>query len=198
LWAAPALASNIPPLGGHITDPARRLGGEYDALNERFGKVMDDTHVDTASWITGAPADQSLSLGNSAFKQWNIGRDWDSGILFVFPSAGRFSIVQDSTNPPLTSAEVNLLVAGDRPDDPLPKRLEQLSDAIREVLIPKRTGKPRPWGYARPYLGHRYLAVTIAVLLAAVGLTVRRRRHSPALPGPKTAPAGSPGLTEQP
>ncbi|MCL2450371.1 MAG: TPM domain-containing protein, partial [Polyangiaceae bacterium] len=126
LGAGPAHAY-VPPIDGHLTDPGHHLKStEKDSLEELLGKIQSDTQVDCAGWVmaTAVPANELADLGREAFDHWHIGRDWENGVFFVFPTEGRAILVQNPSRPALSPADVTKVLGADVPASPLSKRIE--------------------------------------------------------------------------
>lgn len=189
-----AAALNIPGIQGHMTDPTRQMSDAAKAaVEDKLGKIAEDTHIDAAGWITNAPEDQVDALGNEAYKRWSIGVWWDNGVFFAFPATGRVHIIQDKAKPELNAAEVAKLAAADNPNESdYQKRIERLADVEREILIPKTEKKARPWGTNRPGLGNEYLAAAFALALAGVVMSVRRKRRTDGAVVPVASPTPAP------
>jgi hypothetical protein len=180
LWAAPAHAY-VPPIDGHLTDPGHRLKStEKDALEEQLGKIQSDTQVDCAGWVmaTPAPADELPDLGREAYDHWRIGRDWENGVLFVFPMSGPAILIQSPDRPALTAPEVAKVLGADAPASPsLSKRIEHDANEVGAILrVGSKAPKPRPPGVADPRRGAWYAAGSGVVALAAIAISLRRRR----------------------
>jgi hypothetical protein len=170
-------ATEIPGIDGHMTDPGRKLSdADKRSIEEKLGKIQDETHIDVAGWISDSPEDQAMALGNRAFRSWNIGRDWDNGVFLFFPAEGRVRIIQTLSKPALPAPDVALLSAADAPDMELRLRLERLADKARTLLVARTTKQARPWGEAHPEMGHRWLALAGVVLLAALAMSLARGR----------------------
>lgn len=167
----------VPGISGHMTDPLHRLSdADRRSVEERLGKIQDETHVDVAGWISGAPEEQAVELGERAVAQWNIGRDWDGAVFFLFPSQGRVRIIQPPAKAVLPAEEVAKLAALDSPEAELHLRIARLAEKARTLLVARTAKQARPWGDAHPQLGRRWLMLAAAILAGAAGLSFARRR----------------------
>ncbi len=168
----------VPPIDGHLTDPGHRLRStEKDSLEEALGKIQSDTQVDVAGWVMAQPTDEVVDLGHEAYEHWRIGRDWENGVLFVFPVTGAASLIQNPARPALTPAEVARVLGADVPANPsLAKRIERDADEVGAILrVGSKAPKARPPGKAEPRKGHVYAALTALVVALAFALSRRRR-----------------------
>jgi hypothetical protein len=172
-------ATDIPGINGHITDPMHLLSGtDKTNIEEKFNKVMQDTRVDCAGWITDAPQDQLNALGLEAYNRWGIGSSWDNGVFFMIPKVGRVHVILDPNKPPiLTPAEVTRVVDADKPNAAMTERVEAIGDTVGGIIRNKSL-KPRPEGKTDPERGRLFLYGATAVLLAAIGMTFRNRKRA--------------------
>jgi hypothetical protein len=188
---------NVPGINGHMTDPTHKLSDDAKKeVEDRLTKIAEDTHIDLAGWITNAPDDQVVALGNEAYKRWSIGVWWDNGVFFAFPAAGQVHIIQDPAKPELTPEEVTKLLAADKPSSDYQKRIDDLEVATRAMVEPKTQNRARPWGTNRPQRANVFLAAAAAIALAAIALSFRRRKPT-AIPIP-IAPATLPTTPDPP
>jgi uncharacterized membrane protein YgcG len=94
LWicALPALAATpeqyaLPTIGGHVTDPTHLLSTvDRDSLEHQLGDIQRETQVDVAAFLAPVSAEMLPTIGREAYRQWNIGRDWENGVLVVLSS----------------------------------------------------------------------------------------------------------------
>jgi hypothetical protein len=180
---------NVPGINGHMTDPTRKLSDDAKKeVEDRLTKIAEDTHIDVAGWITNAPDDQTEALGNEAYKRWSIGVWWDNGVFYAFPASGHVHIIQDPAHHELTPDEEKKIIAAENPSDDFQKRIDALEAATREIIVPKTTGRARPWGTNRPERGNYYLFGAAAVFLAAVALSFRKRKTSTPTPTATSTP----------
>jgi hypothetical protein len=178
---AGAANAYVPPIDGHLTDPGHRLKStEKDSLEDQLGKIQSDTQVDCAGWVMQSPTDEIADLGREAYDHWRIGRDWENGVLFVFPVSGPAILIQNTDRPALTPTEVSRVLSVDAPGQPLAKRVEHDANEVGAILrVGSKAPKPRPPGIADPRRGHWFAAGTAIVGLAAIVLSMRRRRAVP-------------------
>jgi hypothetical protein len=182
LWALPARATDIPGINGHITDPGHLLSSaDKTTLEEKFNKIMQDTRVDTAGWITDAAEKDLNSLGLEAYRRWNIGASWDNGVFFMIPKVGRVHVILDPNKPAiLTPAEVTKVVDADKPKM---ERCEAIAEATGGI-IRNKTLKPRPEGKTDPERGRLFAYGALALLIAAIVMTVRSKNPRAGAPRP--------------
>jgi hypothetical protein len=178
LFAIIALAvPQVPGIDGHMTDPGHKLSeADKRSIEDRLGKIQEETHLDVAGWISDVPEGQAMALGNRAYRQWNIGRDWDGGVFLMFPTEGKVRIIQPLDRPTVPAGEVAQLVAADIPDLAMNQRIERLAEKARSLLVARTGKKARPWGDAHPELGHRWLMLAAAIVLGAAGMSFSRKR----------------------
>lgn len=135
---ASACAAELPANGGHLTDPRHRLSDSArSGIDERLGRITIETRVYMAGWISDASEDDADALGKAAYKSWNVGNGWYSGLFFVFPAVGRVHVIQDEGRPDLSPAELATLTAADEPGENLAKRIGRLADIARGLLVPR-------------------------------------------------------------
>ena len=184
--APTARAVGVPTIAGHLTDPGHELSDhDKSALEDELTHLAEDSHVDVAGWLSDVPPAQAAALGRAFWDRWNIGRDWDGGVFFMFPASGPVQLVQDPRKPELSPPELARLVAVDDPRVGMHARLERLIAMTRALVVPKHRGQARPWGQADPKRGVGYALASAALALAAVALSVRRASSSkPAGPHP--------------
>jgi uncharacterized membrane protein YgcG len=177
--ARDAVAFDFPSLDGHATDPHHRLKfSEKDSLEERLGKIQSDTQVDVATWISDMPEQSLGDLGAEVYDRWHIGRDWENGVLLVFPSNGAVRVVLKPGRPALSDGDVARIVAEDArdPSATFVARIERAADEISAVLlVGAKAPKVRPRGQGDPRLGFQYAVGAAFVALLAVALSVVRR-----------------------
>jgi len=174
-----AAALEVPNIDGHMTDPQHKLGGAKTGIEERFEELQQETHVDVAGWITDAPEDQVEALGAAAYERWKIGHDWDNGLFFIFPSAGPVHVIQNRATPELTVATTVKLAAADDPHAPLPDRIASLTKEAQRLLFARTQKVARPPGTGHPERGRYYAIVAAALALAAISISLRRRKGTP-------------------
>lgn len=169
----------VPVIGGHMTDPGRKLSpAAKTSVEDALGKLADDTHVDVAGWVSDLPEAQADAYGAAFYKRWNIGGEWDSGVFFMMPSTGPVHVILEPGHPKLTPQEVARLVAADRPGADMETRLNALAAAVRPILLPKAI-RVRPWGEKRPARALGYAAMAAVVAFAAAAQALRRRARDP-------------------
>jgi hypothetical protein len=179
LWPGLARAIDVPAINGHMTDPGHLLSSaDKTTIEDKLSKIQADTRVDVAGWIVDAPEDALEELGKDAYRRWNIGNDWDNGVFMVVPKTGRVRLVQPHLPAELSLAEVRKVQAADTPGAPLAQRLDSIAESIGTIIRAKAL-RARPPGKNDPPRGRWYSAGTLAVLLAAIGLTFRARRRRP-------------------
>jgi hypothetical protein len=179
LVAPTVMALEVPPINGHITDPQHELSGtELEAIQAKLTKIQDETHIDVAGWLSPASEADATALGRTAYRKWNIGKDWDNGVFFMMPATGRVHVILDADRPELTPGELARVTDADRPTLSMGRRLEILSDLTLEILRPKVTHRAMPPGKANPTRGAIYGAVSVLILLLALGLTRSRRKRA--------------------
>jgi hypothetical protein len=177
LWLAPRAASaiDVPNINGHMTDPDHTLSeADKTSIEDKLGKIQEDTRVDFAGWIVDAPEASLDDLGNDAFHRWNIGRDWDNGAFMLVPRNGRVHLIQNPKHPVFTPAETHRVVDADTPSAPMAQRLDHIQDAAGGII---RTNslKARPRGNTDPRLAVWYACGAGAIFLLASALSVRTR-----------------------
>jgi hypothetical protein len=171
-----ARALDVPNIDGHMTDPGQTLGkGDKTAIEDKLGKVQQDTRVDVAGWILDAPESSLDKLGREAFKRWHIGGDWDNAVFFVIPRVGRAHVILDDSKPELTVPEVERVVGADKPGAPMPQRVDLVADTAAEIVRAKAL-RARPNGVSDPGRGRRFLLAFAVVVLLAGGLSYRAKR----------------------
>jgi hypothetical protein len=180
LWAAAAQAAGVPPIDGHLTDPSHKLKAtEKDSLEETLGKIQSDTQVDVAGWIMSEPTDEAAELGHEAYEHWRIGRDWENGVLFIFPVSGPALLMQRAERPALTESEVARVLAADVPSSPLAKRIERDASEVKAILmVGAKAPKMRPVGEGDPRRARWFDAGLALTVLLAVALTIVRRSRA--------------------
>lgn len=169
----------VPPIDGHLTDPGHRLKStEKDSLEDTLGKLQTDTQVDVAGWVMTEPTNEVADLGREAYDHWRIGKDWENGVLFVFPVSGPAQLIENPDRPALSPSELSRVLGADVPGNPLlAKRIERDANEVGSILrVGAKAPKPRPPGTADPKRGAWFAAATVLIVLAAVGLSLRRRR----------------------
>lgn len=172
-----ASAVEVPGIDGHVTDPTHALSAsDKTAIDEKLGKIQQDTRIDVAGWIVDAKEEALAELGNEAYRRWNIGRDWDNGVFLIVPKVGRAKLIQKQGHPALSSSEIDQVVAADSPSLSMSQRLDRLADAAGTVIRDK-TFRPRPPGKSDPARGVRYAGGAMVVLLVALALTWRARKQ---------------------
>jgi hypothetical protein len=179
---AGAARAYVPPIDGHLTDPGHRLKStEKDSLEEMLGKIQTDTQVDVAGWVMAEPSTEAADLGREAYEHWRIGKDWENGVLFVFPLTGQAALIQNPERPALNPTEVARVLGADVPANTLlAKRIERDANEVGAILrVGSKAAKPRPPGAGDPKRGAWYAAATAVIVLAAISLSLRRqRRHT--------------------
>jgi uncharacterized membrane protein YgcG len=169
----------VPPLDGHVTDPQNKLRpADEEAMEDKLGKIQSDTQVDVATWLSDAPPDAATELGNEAYERWHIGRDWENGVLLVFPAVGPVHVIMNPARPVLAAAEVTKIIDNDvGPTTAYRARIERAANEIGAVLrVGAKEPKPRPKGYGDPKLGVRFGAAAAGIAVLGVGLSFARRR----------------------
>jgi hypothetical protein len=175
--AQPARAA-VPPLDGHVTDPRHKLKSvDEESMENKLGRIQSDTQVDVAIWLSDAPADAASDLGSEAYEQWHIGRDWENGILLVFPAVGPLHVILNPKRPALAVAEITKVVAADyNPSASWMDRIDRTANEIGSVLrVGAKEPKPRPAGHGDPRLAIRYAVPTGAIALLALFRSLGRR-----------------------
>jgi hypothetical protein len=176
---ASAWAIDVPGIDGHLTDPRHILSAsDKTAIDEKLGKIQQDTRIDVAGWIVDAPPEALAELGNEAYRRWNIGRDWDNGVFLIVPKAGRAQLIQKPERPALSKVETEPILAADNPTLSMNQRLDRLADAAGTAIRGK-TFHARPPGKNDPPRGIAYAGGAAVVLLIALGLTWRARKREP-------------------
>ncbi len=172
-----ALATDIPGINGHITDPGHLLSNaDKTSLEDKFNKIMSDTRVDCAGWVTDAPESQLNQLGAEAYKRWNIGASWDNGVFFMVPKAGRVHVILDPSKPAeLTPAEITKITDADKPNATMMDRLEAIGETTGSIIRAKAL-RPRPAGKTDPARGRLFGYGAFALLVAAVVMSFRNKR----------------------
>jgi hypothetical protein len=168
-------ALELPGLDGHMTDPHHKLGSAKASIEERLGKIQDETHIDVAGWISDLPEDQVEARGSDVYRRWNIGKNWDGGIFLVFPASGPVHVIQDSERPTLSDAARVKLVATDSPTDKLDKRALDLAEEARRLILPKMENQARPLGTSHPEKGPYYVIAAAALALVGAWMSLRRK-----------------------
>jgi hypothetical protein len=173
-----ALANDIPGINGHMTDPGHILSnGDKTTVEEKLNKIQADTRIDVAGWIADVPESRLDELGLEAYKHWNIGTSWDSGIFFMIPKTGRVHVILDPVKPPeLTPAEVARVQDADKPNAPMMDRIDAFAETAGNIVRGKAL-KPRPEGKTDPARGRLYGYGAAAVLAAAIAMTLRTRKQ---------------------
>jgi hypothetical protein len=178
LTSASAMALDVPPINGHITDPQHELSAtELEAIQAKLTKIQDETHIDVAGWLSPATEADATTLGRAAYRKWNIGHDWDNGVFFMMPATGRVHVILDPERPELTAAELAQVTDADKPTLSMSRRIELLADLTLEILRPKVTHRAMPPGKANPTRGAIYGVASGLILLLAAALTRARRRR---------------------
>jgi len=176
LLAAGAYAVDIPGINGHMTDPTQALSEtDKTAIEDKLGKIQQDTRIDVAGWIVDAPEDALEGLGSEAYRRWRIGAEWDNGVFFIVPRFGRARLIQNHEKPELNASDAAQLLAADDPRAPMAQRIHRMADAAGTMLR-AATLHARPRGRSHPRRGLAYGAGAALVLLAAVVRTLRGRR----------------------
>ena len=171
-----ATAFEIPKIEGHMTDPTHQLSAaELQATDQKLDKIALDTRIDTAGWITDAPAADLAESGKEAYEQWHIGRDWDNGVFLMIPKVGRWVVIMNPQKPELTPEEVARLTAADKPGAPMVERMDAYAETAGDILRAK-VFHARPPGKNDPVHGRWYLAGVMLLLLAALVRTAQERR----------------------
>ncbi len=167
----------VPPLEGHVTDPSRKLkAADEEALEDKLGKIMTDTQCDLATWLSDVPPESANEAGADAYDRWHIGRDWENGILLVFPSTGPVHVIVKTERPAVTEAEITKVETGDDPHLAWKARIERAADELASVLrVGAKAAKVRPPGHGDPQRGLRYALGGAFVGLLAIGLSTARR-----------------------
>jgi hypothetical protein len=179
LSSSPAMALEVPPINGHITDPQHELSAtELEAIQAKLTKIQDETHIDVAGWLSPATEAEATALGKVAYRRWNIGHDWDNGVFFMMPATGRVHVILDPERPELTPAELARVTDADKPSLSMSRRIELLADLTLEILRPKVTHRAMPPGKSNPIRGAIYGAIAGMILLLALGLTWAQRRRT--------------------
>jgi hypothetical protein len=175
---ANAWAVDVPGIDGHLTDPGHVLSAsDKTAVDEKLGKIQQDTRIDVAGWIVDAPEDALTDLGNEAYRRWNIGRDWDNGVFVIVPKIGHAQLIQKPERPALSKAETEQLLAADNPSLSMNQRFDRLAEAAGTVIRGK-TFHARPPGKSDPTRGVVYAGGAAVVLLIALALTWRARKQA--------------------
>jgi hypothetical protein len=176
---APRLAGavDVPGIDGHMTDPGHVLGhADKTSIEDKLSKIQQDTRIDVAGWIVDAPEAQLDELGHAAYKKWNIGNEWDNAVFFVITKNNRMHLILKDGSPELNAAESAKVTGADKPNSPMPQRLDSIADTIGEI-VRKKTLVARPAGKNEPKRAAYYGAAWLALTIAAGALSWRYRRR---------------------
>jgi hypothetical protein len=179
--AGSAVAEEVPGIGGHVTDTHRKLkGGDKDAIEEKLGKIQTDTQDDVAAWITDTPPQAMGDSAREAFDQWHIGKDWENGILLVYPSSGPPLVVQRPERPLLSSTDIDRVLKADgEAGGSMRARLDRMADEMGALLrVGAKAPKVRPWGKRDSRRAAWYAVGALVIAAAAALMSIRRRSAS--------------------
>jgi uncharacterized membrane protein YgcG len=183
--APPALGETLdryaaPPIAGHVTDPGGRLSAdEKKEIEELLGAIQTDSKVDVAAFIAQVARKDVATAGRTAYAQWGIGRDWESGVLLTLSEDGQGCrlIVAGDASPisPARVAEIETAVGQVAQKGQFVRALRVAAEQIGRVLRTRaKTPLVRPRGERDVPRSLPYGAG--ALLVAAIAATLSLRR----------------------
>jgi len=185
LFARPCLGETlekyaVPSIGGHVTDPGERLTpDEKKEIEALFGAIQSDTKVDVAAFIAQVARNDVATAGRTAYAQWGIGRDWETGILLTLSQDGQGCrlIVPGEGSPisPARVADIETAVAQVAQRGQMARALRVAAEQIGSVLRARaKTPLARPYGKRDVARSIPYWAGALVVAVLATILSLRR------------------------
>ena len=150
--SATVVASSVPSIEGHVTDPGKSLSAsEKEGLEETLGAIQNDLKEDVAAYVADVPAGDLARTGREAFDVWHIGRDWENGVLItVRPDGSAMEIVQALERPALKDAEARsiaeLAIAGGGHRAVAGEIREAAAQVESKLRVGAKQPTVRPWG----------------------------------------------------
>jgi len=170
-----------PPIGGHVTDPDRKLTREEKRdLEALFGALQTDTKVDIAAWVAPVARADADAVGRRAYEAWHIGRDWKTGALLVLSESGETArLIVPADDPPLSPVQAAQLETALLPlihQARFAPALRLAAERIGGVLRPlAKTPRPPPPGRRDLRMAARHGAAAMVLIALAIVLDFRRR-----------------------